>query len=87
MDVRRLAQRGVLPRIQQLQDEINAREAEITKLVDGRGSVRRVATMPVHSKKQKHWTQTPAGKAKLSASLKRSWKTRRAAAKASADTK
>ena len=58
MNLHELAKLGVAVRIKELQEEIK----ELRKL------------NPFKKVKRIHWTQTPEGKARLSKSMKESWK-------------
>jgi len=69
-----------LRRAADIKEKLEAVQAELASLLGGSaGSLPQTASAPASAGKKLHWTQTPAGKARLARLIKRSWRKRRQA--------
>ena len=63
-----------------IKEKLEAVQSELASLLGGdAGSGPQASSAPVFKGKKLHWTQTPAGKARLARLIKRSWRKRRLA--------
>ena len=63
-----------------IKEKLEAVQSELASLLGGYAeSGPQASSAPVSKGKRLHWTQTPAGKARLARLIKRSWRKRRLA--------